>query len=167
MRLARERIRWAATHKASSSDPDFDIHLDRLPAEQIKHVTVVVDHHHPTDHVQVLDRAAGSAAMVDGFYQGTLASVIDLKNFVAPPPEQRPVITKFAQSLAFVQGTRLLTTGMNRSQISHFEENVESFGIDVSPEFLTVLSDAIDTFDSGAGVLIERLGRSNQLAGSI
>lgn len=167
VRLTKDRIRWAPTFNASSSKPEVDVHAESLPVDSVKHVTVVVDHGNPTDPVQVADATAGKAATVeDGFYQGTHAAVIDLKNFVPPAAAQRPAAATYASSLAFVHGMNLLTRGMVREQVAEFEENIELHGIDVPSEFLSTMVEALAAFDTVAGVLAEKVRAAGQLPGA-
>lgn len=161
VRLTKDRIRWATTYNASGKNPDFDVHLSTLPVESIRHVTVVVDHGHPTEPVQVLD-GADSVQMVDGFYQGSDAAVIDLKNFVPTPRDHTPAPATYATSLAFVHGMNLLTTGMGRKETADFVENIELHGIDLPPEVLNHLVNSMLIFEAMAKTVVEDLSK-NQL----
>ncbi|MBM4574889.1 hypothetical protein GS896_25290 [Rhodococcus hoagii] len=154
VRLTKDRVRWAPTYHATTKAPDVDIALDSLPGDGGKHVTVVVDHGHPTEPVQVID-GAESIAVRDGFHQGTDISVIDLKNYVARSDTSPPSAT-YAMSLAFVHGTNLLTQGMSRKQAAEFEADIERHGIEVSPEILGTLVDAVATFDTAASFLAQQ-----------
>lgn len=166
VRLTKDRIRWAPTFNGASSDPEVDVHIDDLPADSTKHVTVVVDHGNPAEPVQLVDGTAGkSATITDGFYQGTQAAVIDLMNFVPPAPENRPAAATYTTSLAFVHGMHLLTKGMGRKQAAEFEENIEQHGVDVPPEFLSTMMEALAAFDTVAGVLAERVQATAQPPG--
>lgn len=159
VRLTKDRIRWAPTFNASSSAPEIDVHLDSLPVDSIKHVTVIVDHGNPREPVQLADATAGSSASLsDGFHQGTQAAVIDLMNFVPPDPTTRPAAATYTTSLAFVHGMRLLTKGMGHKQAAEFEENIELHGVDVPPEFLSTMVQALSAIDTVADVLAEKVG---------
>ncbi|MFZ2173786.1 MAG: hypothetical protein WAW17_07070 [Rhodococcus sp. (in: high G+C Gram-positive bacteria)] len=166
VRLTKDRIRWAATYNATTRSPDVDVQLDSIPVDSMKHVTVVVDHGHPTEPVQVID-GTDSVKVTDGFHQGADAAVLDLNNFVPCTRNATPASATYATSLAFVHGMNLLTKGMSRSQAADFEENIERHGIDLAPEMLAKLVEAVTTFDVTAGLLVEEMtSRSGQLPGT-
>ncbi|MCJ0907065.1 hypothetical protein [Rhodococcus sp. ARC_M6] len=148
--------RWAATYNASAKSPDIDIHLSALPVKSIKHLTVVVDHGHPTDPVQVVD-GADSVKLADGFYQGTGAAVIDLMNFQPSAYDTATSTADYAASVAVVHGTDLLTMGMSKSQGAEVEDDIERCGIDLLPEMLGALVEAVETFDITARLLTEKV----------
>ncbi|ATI36339.1 hypothetical protein CPI83_29500 (plasmid) [Rhodococcus sp. H-CA8f] len=154
VRLTKDRIRWAATYNDTSKAPAIDVSVSTLPVDSIKHVTVVVEHGHPTEPVQVID-GTDSVKMVDGFYQGHEAAVLDLNNFV--PTEGERTLPTYATSLAFVHGTNLLTTGMGKKMVTEFEENIERHGIDLSPIMLNQLVEAAETFNVTARLLTEQI----------
>lgn len=167
VRLTKDRIRWAPTYNATTKAPEINVQLDdSLPVDSMKHVTVVVDHGHPTEPVQVID-GTDSVQVTDGFYQGTDAAVIDLANFRPTAHDKAVTNTTYATSLAFVHGMNLLTTGMVKSQVATFEDNLDAHGIDLSSTMLNELVAAIDTFDVTARLLNEKMTSQNQLPATV
>jgi hypothetical protein len=144
-RLTKDRFRWAPTYNNSGSQPDLDVSLKDLPVDSMKHVTFVVDHCNDPEPVQVVE-AAESQRFTGGFYQGAVASVIDLSAFdradIAPSGSNR-----FAESLAYVNGAHLLTRGMTRAEESRLEDNLENYGVEFGPEYLAGMVQAVDGFD--------------------
>lgn len=166
VRLTRDRVRWAPTYNGSGKNPEVQVRVDELPVDSVKHVMVVVDHRHPTEPVQVVDRSTdGPNTMTGGFHQGALASVIDLKNFV-PPTETHPPTDSYAKALAHVHGMTLLTTGMSPRLSVEFENHIEEYGIDLPAEFLARMVESLSMFDTIAGVLTDKMRAAGQFPGT-
>lgn len=147
VRLTKDRIRWAPTYNLSGSKPDIDIDLGALNLESMKHVTFVVDHGHTSEPVQVVENSE-TKYVEGGFYQGANAAVLDLGAFRGPAVENAPARPRFAASLADVHGTNLLTAGMSRAEAENLEERMESYGIDLDPQTLSILAGSIESFEA-------------------
>ncbi|TQC45047.1 hypothetical protein EEB14_33960 [Rhodococcus sp. WS4] len=147
VRLTKDRIRWAPTYNASGSSPDLELTLDSLPVDAMKHVTFVVDHGHSSEEpVQVVE-GADSKRPVNGFHQGAHASVLDLGTYARQADEGIPAARRFATSLGYVHGTKLLAAGMPREVQAALEEQLELYGVDFDGNTLALMCEAVSVFE--------------------
>jgi len=168
VRLTAEKLRWARSYDGTVDKPEFELNLKDIPGGADSHMTFIVKHRAPGQHIAVIDQSLRVSDIRDGTFTTGNKTVIDLGAY--RPAEQRSAPGEFEVDHARWHGVHHMMSTVSSDTAKLIRNHLSLFAFDIEAETFQKISEYLGVIeqygDELADVLFARLNAAGAAAPS-